>query len=127
MVFEDGTDWRPLSPELRGRHASFAAAVEAVAKEMLVERNGFFDSLADRWRTLFPKCAARPGRWADGKIFLYVNSAPALFAMRPKLRAMKAALAALPDAPKRFDLILEIHAPQTRRQSPLKTTRNRKP
>lgn len=116
-VFEDGVFWRPLSPDRRGRHPKFSSAVEAAAKDLMSERSAFFDSLADLWPSLFPKCAARPGRWSEGKLFLYVNSAPALFGMRPKLRAMKAALAALPGAPKRLDLVLEIHAP-ARRKAP---------
>jgi hypothetical protein len=126
MAFEDGVFWRPLMPERRGLHPRFSSAVEAAAKSLMVERSAFFDTLADRWPSLFPKCAARPGRWADGKLFLYVNSAPALFAVRPRLRAMKSALMAIPGAPKRLDLILEIHAPPPRR-SPLTTTRSRKP
>ena len=51
-----------------------------------------------------------PGRYDGGIIFLYVRSAPILFSLRPKLRAMARRLAALPCAPKRVDLRLEIHS-----------------
>lgn len=108
MAFENGVNWKPYAPEQRGRHATFASAVDAVAKDLAVERNDFFDSLADRWPALFPNCPARPGRYEDGKIILYVRSAPALFSFRPRLPAVKRALAALPGAPGRLVLILEI-------------------
>ncbi len=100
--------FRPLAPNERGRHGSFGSAVDAAIKDLAVERNDFFDSLADRWAALFPKSPARPGRYEDGRIFLYVRSAPALFSFRPKLPAVKRRLAELPGAPKRIDLILEI-------------------
>ena len=100
--------YRPLSPELRGRHASFASAVDAAFGDLMTEKNEFFDSLADRWKALFPDLPARPGRYEDGKIFLYVPNAAVNFMMRPRLAAIKKALAALPDAPRRIDLRLEI-------------------
>ena len=68
------------------------------------------DSLVDRWRVLFPDVPARPGRYEDGKIFVYVKTVPTLFLLRPRLRQMAAKLAALPGAPKKVDLRLEIHA-----------------
>lgn len=108
MPFENGENWTPAEPEKRGRHKSFASALDAVVNDLSTERNDFFDSLADRWPALFPNLAAKPGRYADGKIFLRVKSAPALFAMRPRLPSVKRALLALPGAPKRLDLVLEI-------------------
>lgn len=94
--------------EGRGRHATFSSAVEAAFRDLLTERNPFFDSLADRWPKLFPGLPVRPGRYEDGKIFLYVPNAPTNFSMRPKLPAIRRALAALPDAPAKIDLRLEI-------------------
>lgn len=109
MVLENGTDWRPEEPESRGRHADFRSALEAVRKSLAAAGGeGFFDTLKDRWPDLFPGCAARPGRHDGDLLVLYVRSAPALFSMRPKLPAMKRALAALPDAPKKLRLLLEI-------------------
>ena len=101
---------RTIDPEGRGRHATFSSAVDAAFSGLLVEKNEFFDSLCDRWRGLFPSLPARPGRYENGTIFLYVRSAPLLFAMRPKLRPIAAALAKLPGAPARINLRLEIHA-----------------
>ncbi len=77
---------------------------------MIVEHNDFFDSLADNWKRLFPDQPARPGRYEDGKIFIYVKNAPTLFLMRPRLAMIKRRLAALPGAPRKIDLRLEAHA-----------------
>lgn len=108
MAFENGVNWKPLAPNERGRYATFASVVDAVGRDLAVEHNDFFDSLADRWPTLFPNSPARPGRYEDGKIILYVRSAPALFSFRPRLASVKRTLATLPGAPKRIDLLLEI-------------------
>ena len=94
----------------RGRYATFGKALDAAFKDLTTERNDFFDSLADVWSTLFPGLAVRPGRYEGGIIFLYVRSASALFAMRPKLRMIKAKLATLPGAPKKIELRLEARA-----------------
>ena len=108
MAFENGVNWQPQEPDKRGRHATFGSAVESAFKGLLVEKNDFFDSLVDRWPALFPGLAARPGRYEDGKIFLYVKSAPANFAIRPRLTAIRKRLAELPGAPAKIDLRLEI-------------------
>ena len=94
---------------LRGRHKTIDTAFDAALKDLLTEKNDFFDSLVDRWRVLFQGLPARPGRYEDGKIFVYVNNAPTLFLMRPRLKKIAATLAALPGAPKKVDLRLEIH------------------
>ena len=93
----------------RGRHKTIASAFEAAFRDLTTERNAFFDSLADRWQELFPDLPARPGRYEDGKIFIYVRNAPMAFLVRPRLRAIAAKLAALPGAPKKIDLRLEQH------------------
>ena len=95
---------------LRGRHKTIDSAFDAALKDLLTEKNAFFDSLVDRWKELFPTLPAWPGRYEDGKIFVYVRTAPTLFMMRPKLRKIAATLAALPGAPKKVDLRLEIHS-----------------
>ena len=94
----------------RGRHKTIASAFEAAFQELTTEKNAFFESLADRWQELFPDLPARPGRYEDGKIFIYVRNAPTSFVVRPRLRAIAARLAQLPGAPKRIDLKLEIHS-----------------
>ncbi|MBO7721266.1 MAG: hypothetical protein J6T01_02565 [Kiritimatiellae bacterium] len=110
MAFEDGTYWRPLDPDKRGRYKTTSAALEAAFKDLLTEKNEFFDSLADNWKRMFPDLPARPGRYEDGKIFIYVKNAPTSFAVRPKLRGIAARLAKLPGAPKKVELRMEIHS-----------------
>ena len=99
-----------IEPDKRGRYETFGSAVDAALVDLTTEKNPFFDSLADVWGSLFPGLAAKPGRYEDGKIFLYVKSAPASFGVRPKLRAIAARLAKLPGAPAKINLRLEIHA-----------------
>ena len=101
---------RAVGLDQRGRHRTSASAFDAALKDLLTEKSDFFDSLVDRWRVLFPDVPARPGRYEDGKIFVYVKNAPTSFVVRPKLRAIAARLAKLPGAPGRIDLRLEIHA-----------------
>lgn len=101
---------RAIEPEKRGRHKTFGSAVGAAFSDLIVEKNEFFDSLVDNWRRIFPDQPARPGRYEDGKIFIYVRNAPTSFVVRPQLRAIAARLAQLPGAPRKIDLRLEIHS-----------------
>ena len=110
MPFENGEYWRPISPLERGRHATFTSAVSTVLKDLVSERSDFFESLADLWPRLFPGSLAVPDRYEDGKIFLSVRSAPALFSMRAKLPKIRQVLATLPGAPRRIELRVEIHS-----------------
>ena len=109
MAFENGVNWKPVDPDKRGRHKTTASAFDAAFRDLTVEKNAFFDSLVDNWRAIFPDLPARPGRYEDGKIFVYVKNAPTAFLVRPKLRAIAAKLATLPGAPKKIDLRLEQH------------------
>lgn len=92
----------------RGRHATFGSAIDAAFKDLTTEKSDFFDSLVDRWRELFPGLRARPGRIDGGTVYVYVGSAPQLYSMRPKMRSIKAKLSALPGAPKKLELRLEV-------------------
>ena len=94
----------------RGRFPTFGGAVDSALKDLLVEKNDFFDLVAERWSSLFPNIMAKPERYENGKIVIRVRSAPMLYAVRPKLRMIKAKLAELPGAPKRIDIWLEIGA-----------------
>ena len=87
----------------------FDAVMESVNRDLYRDEARFLDMLRERWSELFPGCPARPGRWQDGKLVLYVSTAGQSFAMRPKLPAMKRRIAALEGAPKgRFILLVEI-------------------
>ena len=110
MAFENGVSWRPLDPLSRGRHSTFASALDAAFKDLATERNPFFDSLADEWPRLFPGLPARPGRYEDGKIVLYVRNPPTLYLMRMKLGMIRSRLATLPGAPRAISLKLEVHS-----------------
>ena len=99
-----------MEPDKRGRHKTFGSAVGAAFADMIVEKNEFFDSLVDNWRRMFPDQPARPGRYEDGKIFIYVKNAPTLFLMRPRRPTIRRRLAELPGAPKKIELRLEAHA-----------------
>lgn len=110
MAFENGVNWRPKDPQLRGRHETFNAALEAAFRDLTTERNAFFDSIADEWKRLFPNMPARPGRYEDGKIVLYVKNPPTLYLMRMRLGMIRKALSGLPGAPRAINLKLEVHS-----------------
>ena len=109
MPIENGVNWKPLEPEKRGRHKTAASAFDAAFKALTRGQGGFFDSLVDNWKALFPGVPARPGRYENGRIYIYVRNAPTSYVVRPKLRAIAAKLATLPGAPGKIDLRLEIH------------------
>lgn len=94
----------------RGRYATFSDALSSALNDLVTEKNDFFDSMVDNWEKLFPNLPVRPGRYEGGIIFLYVRTAPLLFAMRSKLASIKAKLKTLPGAPKRLEIRLEARA-----------------
>ena len=109
MVQDNNLYGRAYGLNERGRHKTVSSAFEAAFRDLTAEKNDFFDSLCDNWKTLFPDLPARPGRYENGKIFVYVKNAPTAFLVRPRLRTIAAKLATLPGAPKRLDLRLEQH------------------
>lgn len=97
------------APQFRVSMPKMGAVVDGLLAELLVEKSAFFDAVVAQWKTLCPDVPARPGRFQDGRLFLYVSSSSTLFTLRSKLPKIRKVLAALPDAPKRFTLHLEIH------------------
>ena len=102
-------------PSLRNPSARAGDFMDSLVEDMSQDRSRFFDDVMERWREFFPDITAVPGKWVSGstpksggRLFLHVASAPALFAMRPKLPAVKKKLATLASAPVRFSLHLEI-------------------
>ena len=95
--------------ETRVPMPSMGNLMDGILAKLLVEKSPFFDEVCENWPALFPDCIAKPGRWQDGRLFLYVRTSGQLFGMRTKLPKMKKLLATLPTAPKRFSLNLEIH------------------
>jgi hypothetical protein len=102
--------WRPIAPDQRGRHKTLDSALNAALQSLVSEHDDFFDSLFDVWGRLFPELPARPGRYENGKIIIYVRNAAMSFTVRPKLRMIAKRLSELPGAPKRIDLRLEVHS-----------------
>ena len=89
--------------------------VEALVTDLVRDRSPFYDEVCDRWHELFPELSAKPGKWVSGdgpagggKLFLHVRSSAGLFALRPKLPAIRRKLASFASAPKRFSLHVEI-------------------
>ena len=95
--------------ETRVPMPSMGKLMDNLLANLLIEKSPFFDQVCEQWPTLFPDSIAKPGRWQDGRLFLYVRTSGQLFSLRPKLTKIKKALAALPTAPKRFSVHLEIH------------------
>ncbi len=96
--------------ELRTPIARLDSAIDAMLASMGCEKNPFFDAVCEKWDALFPDLPARPGRYEDRCLYLFVRSPAVNFAVRPKLPAVKRALARLEGAPRRFDVRLEIRA-----------------
>lgn len=94
--------------EKRRKILTIGSSVDAALEEILRERSTFFDEVCAQWGEMFPDIPARPGEWREGRVVLFVGSAGQLFALRPKLAEIKRRLAALPGAPKRFAVILQI-------------------
>ncbi len=98
--------------------------MEALVADLVRDRSPFYDEVCARWSEMFPELKARPARWVSGeggsgKMFLSVGSSAGLFALRPKLPAIRKRLSALASAPKRFTVHLEI---AVRRPSPAAST-----
>ena len=107
-------------PSFRSPAARAGDFVESLVADLVRDRSPFFDEVVRKWKELFPELPAKPGKWVSGatqkspgKIFLEVKSAPALFAMRPKLPSVKRKLATLASAPERFSVHLEIARPKS--------------
>lgn len=110
MPWENGINWEPLDPQNRGRYDSFSAALSAALSGLLRDNNDFITSLTDAWPRLFPNLAAKPGRFANGILFLYVRNSSLLYSIRPRLPAIRRTILALPNAPKKLTLRLEVHS-----------------
>ena len=102
-------------PSLRRPSSQAGDFMDSLVEDLTRDRSTFFDEVVQCWRELFPDINAQPGKWVSGptpksggRLFLHVVSAPALFALRPKLPLIKKKLSTLASAPVRFTLHLEI-------------------
>ena len=96
--------------ELRHPIPRLDSVLDGLLNKVECERDAFYDTVCEQWSTLFPELPARPGRYQEHCLYLYVRSAAVNFAVRPKLADVKRRLVSLEGAPKRFDVRLEIHA-----------------
>jgi hypothetical protein len=101
---------KAIDVDKRGRHSSFSSSLDAALSSLVREDNSFFNVVAERWSEIFPSVAAKPGRYENGYIILYVRSAPVLYTLRPRLKMMERTLSSLPGAPKKICLRIEVHS-----------------
>ncbi len=72
-------------PETRMEPAPFAAAIEQVLKRLKINETPWLDDLSRAWPTLVPPevaRVARPGKWENGILFVYVTTSIKLFELR---------------------------------------------
>ncbi len=86
------------APELRRAPVPLSALVEKVLKRRNISESPWMDALNRAWPTLVaPEVArdARPGKFADGILFVYVTSSVKLFELRrSRLRDIERAVRA---------------------------------
>ena len=93
----------------------FDAVMDSINRDIYRDEARFLDMLRERWDALFPGCPARPGRFQEGRLVLYVSTSGQLFALRSRLPAMKRKILALGGAPSgRLTMLLEIHSAPTK-------------
>ncbi|MBQ8113454.1 MAG: hypothetical protein IJ146_09660 [Kiritimatiellae bacterium] len=99
--------------ELRVPEVRVGSVLGTLVDELTTVKEPFFDTVCERWKDVCPDVPARPGRYRDGRLFLYVGTSGLVFSLRPKLAKIKKRLLALPGAPaaRRLSLHLEVHAP----------------
>ena len=99
--------------ELRVPEVRVGSVLGTLVDELTNVKEPFFDTVCERWKDVCPDVPARPGRYRDGRLFLYVGTSGLVFSLRPKLAKIKKLLLALPGAPaaRRLSLHLEVHAP----------------
>lgn len=99
--------------ELRVPEVRVGSVLGTLVDELTTVKEPFFDTVCERWKDVCPDVPARPGRYRDGRLFLYVGTSGLVFSLRPKLAKIKKLLLALPGAPaaRRLSLHLEVHAP----------------
>ncbi len=85
------------------------SVMESLDHDLHRDESLFLDRLRERWDEMFPNCPARPGRLREGRLVLNVATSGQMFAMRPRLPAMKRKIKEVEGAPKgRLTLLLQI-------------------
>ncbi len=95
--------------ETRVKTPRMGTYLDALVAGLTEVREPFFDTICANWARLCPDFPAKPGRYREGRLFLYVGTSGLVFSLRSKLPKIKKALMTLPGAPKRFTVHLEVH------------------
>ena len=90
----------PDLPELRQDPEPFSLLVERTLKHLKIDESPWLDDLNRAWPALVPPDvaqAARPGKFADGILYIYVTSSVKLFELRrTRLRDIERIVRAFP-------------------------------
>ena len=98
--------------EVRIPEARVGTFLASIVSELTFVKEPFFETVCAKWSELCPDFPGRPGRYRDGRLFLYVASSGLVFSLRTRLPKIKKLLLTLPGAPRatRLSLHLEVHA-----------------
>lgn len=72
-------------PELRRDAEPFSAIIEKTLKRLKIDASPWLDELAGAWPSLVPPeiaRVARPGKWDNGILYVYVTNSVKLFELR---------------------------------------------
>ena len=72
-------------PEMRREAEPFSAIIEKTLKRLNIAASPWLDELTQAWPNLVPPevaKVARPGKWDNGILYVYVTSSPHLFEIR---------------------------------------------
>lgn len=85
-------------PETRQEPEPFSALIEKTLKALKIDDSPWLDELAGAWTRIMPPevvKSARPGKWDNGTLYVYVDSSPHLFELRrTHLKRIEAAVRA---------------------------------
>ena len=96
--------------ETRVKVPRVGSLLDSLVSGLTEKKEPFFDTVLENWPTMCPDFPGRPGRFQDNRLFLYVRTSGQVFSLRSRLPKIKKLVAALPGAPKRFTVHLEVHA-----------------
>ena len=95
--------------EMRIKMPRMGMMLDSLVTELTEVHEPFYDTVCDNWARLGPDFPAKPGRYREGRLFLYVRTSGQVFSLRSKLPKVKKLLMTLPGAPRRFTVHLEVH------------------
>ena len=96
--------------ETRVKVPRVGSLLDTLVAGLTETKEPFFDTVLDNWPRICPDFPGRPDRFQDNRLFLYVRTSAQVFSLRARLPKVKKLVAALPGAPKRFTVHLEVHA-----------------